>query len=107
MRRRLLVVPVVAALLGGTAACGGGGSSAGPTTGPGIYRAYCATCHGAAGQGFVGPALAGVVATKYPDVDDQIAVVTNGRGSMPAWGSRLSPAQIRAVVDYTRTTLGR
>lgn len=89
-----------------TAACGGGGSSAAPTSGAAIYRANCATCHGAAGQGFVGPALAGVVATKYPDVADQIAVVTNGRGAMPGFGSRLSAEQIRSVVDHTRTKLG-
>ena len=116
MRRRLrdrLIVgagtaATVVALSVGAASCGGsdGGSDAAPTTGPAIYAQYCATCHGANGQGFVGPRLAGVVTTKYPNVEDQIAVVTNGRGTMPAWGSRLSPAQIRAVVEYTRTKLG-
>ena len=91
------------------AACGGGGSdeSSAPTTGAEIYAAYCLTCHGADGQGGVGPQLAGLMETKYPNVDDQIAVVTAGRGTMPAWGSRLSPAQIRRVVEYTRTGLGQ
>ena len=42
---------------------------------------------------------------KYPDIDDQIAVVTNGKGTMPAWGSRLSAGQIRRVVEYERTGL--
>lgn len=101
-----MVLLLVVAGLGLATGCGGGGSTAAPTSGAAIYRANCATCHGAAGQGFVGPALAGVVTTKYPDVADQIAVVTNGRGAMPAWGARLSAAQIRAVVDYTRTKLG-
>lgn len=87
-------------------ACGGSSTAAPPSTGSAIYKAYCATCHGLNGQGFVGPRLAGVVASKYPDVADQIAVVTNGRGEMPAWGGQLSEQQIRTVVGYTRTGLG-
>ena len=87
--------------------CGGGGGST-PTTGPAIYKAYCATCHGVDGQGGVGPQLgAGVVAQKYPNIDDQIAVVTNGKGTMPSWRGRLTPSQIRNVVVYERTKLGQ
>ena len=41
----------------------------------------------------------------FPDPQDQIAVVTHGRGGMPAFGERLSPEEIAAVVDYTRTVL--
>jgi len=99
----------VSVLVGGAAIAGCGGSSsapARPTTGKAIYKAYCATCHGAQGQGFVGPALAGVVATKYPNLDDQIALVANGKGEMPAWSGRLTPAEIRKVVEYERTGLG-
>jgi mono/diheme cytochrome c family protein len=88
------------------AGCGGGGKSK-PTTGAGIYKAYCSTCHGVAGQGGVGPALAGVVAEKYPNIDDQIAVVTNGKSTMPAWRGRLTSAEIRKVVVYERTKLGQ
>jgi cytochrome c oxidase subunit 2 len=88
------------------AGCGGGGESS-PTTGPEVYKAYCATCHGVDGQGGVGPALAGVVAQKYPNIDDQIAVVMNGKASMPAWSGRLTPKQIRRVVIYERTKLGQ
>ena len=88
------------------AGCGGGGESK-PTTGAEIYKANCSTCHGVAGQGGVGPALAGVVADKYPNIDDQIAVVTNGKSTMPAWRGRLTPAEIRKVVVYERTKLGQ
>ena len=111
--RRFRVVAVIAALLATSgvvaAACGGGGSTtvSQPTTGPAIYKAYCLTCHGTKGQGFVGPALAGVVATKYPNIEDQIALVTNGKGTMPGWGGRLTPAQIRTVVEFERTKLGQ
>jgi mono/diheme cytochrome c family protein len=97
---------VAVVLVVGAAGCGGGGAAR-PTTGKGIYEANCATCHGADGQGAVGPALAGVVATKYPNVDDQIAIVTNGKGAMPSWRNKLTPKEIRKVVEYTRTGLGQ
>lgn len=91
-------------------ACGGGGSgdaASTPRTGAEVYKAYCLTCHGAAGQGGVGPQLAGRMEARYPDIEDQIAVVTNGKGTMPAWGARLSAGQIRRVVEYERTDLGK
>src|SRR5207237_3939150 len=66
-----------------------------------------ASCHGADGGGGFGPTLAGVVVKRYPNPADQEAVVANGRGSMPSFADSLTPAQITAVVAYTRTKLGR
>jgi mono/diheme cytochrome c family protein len=40
---------------------------------------------------------------RFPNVDDQITFVSEGSGAMPAFGGRLSPAEIREVVQYTRT----
>jgi len=101
----LLALVVAVTLL--AAACGGGSDEASrPTTGRGIYAAFCLTCHGADGQGGVGPRLAGVMETKYPDIEDQIAVVTDGTGRMPAFRGNLSTAEIRKVVEYERTGLG-
>jgi mono/diheme cytochrome c family protein len=57
--------------------------------------------------GGVGPELAGVVAEKYPNIEDQIAVVTNGKGEMPAWRDDLTAKEIHKVVEYTRTGLGQ
>jgi cytochrome c oxidase subunit II len=100
----LLVVVTFAAV---TSACGGSDSSdaARPATGEGIYRAYCARCHGKNGQGFVGPSLIGI-ADKYTNIDDQIAVVAIGKNLMPAWRGQLTPEEIRKVVEYTRAGLG-
>jgi mono/diheme cytochrome c family protein len=71
-----------------------------------LYGQRCAGCHGGDGSGGIGPRLAGGrVVTKFPDPANQIAVVTNGRGGMPAFGSRLSGDEIEAIVEYTRTVL--
>ena len=74
--------------------------------GAAIFASNCATCHGADGEGSLGPQLAGKVAAKFPDVADQIAVVTNGRNGMPSFEGGLSKDQIQQVVEYTRTALG-
>jgi mono/diheme cytochrome c family protein len=84
------------------AACGGGGdhtSKMKPSTstsvassqqGAQIFQAKCASCHDAR--------LAGQVTRDFPNIDDEIAVVTNGRASpletMPAFGGVLTSAQI-------------
>jgi mono/diheme cytochrome c family protein len=49
----------------------------------------------------VGPSLIDV-ADRYPDVAAEIALVTNGSGQMPGFGTRLSDEQIATVVAYTR-----
>jgi mono/diheme cytochrome c family protein len=86
----------------------GGGSGATAKSGPGydVYLANCARCHGQDGQGGVGPKLAGgAVVRAFPDSADQIRLVEDGRGSMPAFEGKLSQAQIDDVVAYTRTEL--
>ena len=85
----------------------GGGSGATAKSGPGydVYLANCARCHGQDGQGGVGPKLAGVVTTDFPDAREEVAVVRDGRASMPSFKDDLSAAQIQDVVAYTRTQL--
>ncbi len=71
-----------------------------------IYGSSCASCHGAAGGGGSGPKLAdGAAAAAYPDLADQMALVAEGKGRMPAFVGRLDDDQIRAVVRYTREIL--
>lgn len=43
---------------------------------------------------------------KYPNIDDQIALITNGKGAMPAFSKKLSAEQITSVTRYTREVLG-
>lgn len=75
-------------------------------TGAAIFATRCASCHGADGGGSFGPALgAGVAVGRFPDAADEVAVVANGRGSMPSFADSLTEEQIAAVVEYTRTDL--
>ena len=96
-------------------ACGGGGhqTSGTPSStsttlaaqqhGAQIFQTRCASCHDSR--------LAAQATRDFPNIDDEIAVVTNGRTSpletMPSFGGVLTTAQIRDVVEYTRAELGR
>jgi mono/diheme cytochrome c family protein len=75
----------------------------GESEGAFVFRTHCATCHGAAGEGELGPPLQGIV-NRMTEID-QIAAVKGGSGRMPAFASSLSDDEIRSVVDYTRTQL--
>ena len=73
-----------------------------------IFIGRCAQCHGTSGGGSAGPKLAdGAVTETYPDIDDQIEVVTTGRDRMPSFSETLSGAEIEAVVRYTREVLSQ
>lgn len=80
--------------------------AAGGIDGGELYGNRCAGCHGGDGSGGIGPRLAGTMVAKYPDPEAQIAVVTDGRRGMPAFGTRLTEEEIAAIVEYTRTVLG-
>lgn len=67
-----------------------------------VYRQHCAQCHGSRGGGGAGVRLADVVAARYPDIQDHIAVIRDGREGMPAFGERLSPEEIEAVARWER-----
>lgn len=94
-----------------------------------LYQANCSTCHGAQGQGGVGPMLHGGQAVlTFPNIADQIAWVENGsigltknepygnpnrpggqhvasKDDMPSFKSSLSLTQIQEIVNYERTAL--
>jgi mono/diheme cytochrome c family protein len=117
MRTPVATIVLVGALAFG-AACGGKSQpnvapqpsgkqakDAALVEGRSVFVANCQKCHGPRGQGGVGPKLAGVVTHAFPNIQNQINLVTNGAGGMPAWKDKLTPAQIKAVVRYTREVL--
>ncbi len=69
-----------------------------------IFADRCSSCHGSTGGGGVGPQLsAGQAAAAFPDIEDQVTVVSDGRGRMPSFGNRITDEELRAVVRFTRT----
>ena len=71
-----------------------------------IWTGSCIACHGRQGQGGRGGRLnEGRVLLRYADPADQIDLINNGKGAMPAFSSKLSQEQIEAVVAYTRQVL--
>ena len=101
--------------------------AAAPPDGAGLYRANCSSCHGAAGEGGVGPALEnGETKLTFPEEADHISWVQTGsgpfkdkvygdpdrdggprmaKGIMPGFAGTLSDAEIQAVVAYEREQL--
>jgi cytochrome c6 len=72
------------------------------------FAATCAACHGPAGT----PAAAMVqamgampnFATIHAPADSVwVRSITSGKGKMPAYGARLTPAQVRAMVAFLKT----
>src|SRR5436309_15631485 len=96
--------------------------------GAAVFAKNCAPCHGARGEGGVGPKLAGgEAALTFPNEADHTAWVDSGSapkkgqpygdparaggqhvaksGAMPSFKGKLTDAQIQAIVTYERTTL--
>ncbi len=104
-------------------------SAAGPASGQEIFqRAGCVNCHGAQGQGGVGPALAGGEVVKtFPNEADHVKFVSEGSsklkgqpygdaareggqrtaasGGMPSFAGQLTEEELTAVVLYEREGL--
>jgi mono/diheme cytochrome c family protein len=78
-----------------------------PSGAAAIYSQNCARCHGTDGRAQTpkGRKLDAVDFTSgdwTPDTGHDTRIVTRGKGSMPAFGNKLTPAQISAVVQYIR-----
>lgn len=121
-RSRVVALGVaVVAAVGVLTGCGGGdddGTARAPeptgaaaddqelVEGRAVFEENCAVCHGISGGGGRGPQLSeGTVADRYPDIEDQIEVITEGRGQMPTFDGELEADQIRAVARYEREVL--
>lgn len=112
---------------GATTAAAGGGGGGSAAAGENIYKQQCATCHGANGEGGVGPMMT-TVKTVFPNEADHIEWVKEqgasqsgpygannsgnaGKGavpgSMPKFGDTLSEDDIKSVVAYEREKLAK
>lgn len=82
-----------------------------PPDGAALYAQHCAACHGEEGEGGIGPVLGdGVTVAVFPDIEDEITIVTDGVPPlMAAYGELniLTAEEIRAIVVYGREVLGR
>jgi mono/diheme cytochrome c family protein len=74
------------------------------TRGQEIYVSSCIACHGDDGQSMIlGAAnFSDPRFTTHQSPSDYYVVVTQGKGSMPAWQARLSQDDRWAVIDYLR-----
>ncbi len=65
-----------------------------------VYTKDCLSCHAANGKGDVGPKLQGL---KMSDAR-LTKIIKNGRpGQMPAFGSKLNAADLKALKAYVRS----
>ena len=78
-------------------------------SGADTFKAKCAMCHGADGSASTGMGksmglkpLGGSEVQAMSDAD-MTALITDGKGKMPAYKGKLSDAQIKDVVAYIRT----
>ncbi|MFN3429554.1 MAG: c-type cytochrome, partial [Candidatus Sericytochromatia bacterium] len=74
------------------AAAGGDGAA--------VYsKNNCAACHGAKGEGAVGPNLQQIEAKG----DEHIrTVISNGKGAMPAFKDQIKGAELDALITYVK-----
>ncbi len=79
-------------------------------TGAGIFADNCSACHGEAGKGnrdMGAPNLTDAIWLYGGDRQTLTTTVTNARfGVMPAWGPRLTEADVRAVAAYVHSLGG-
>jgi cytochrome c6 len=74
-----------------------------------IYKAKCATCHGATGAGDTGMgktlklrALGSADVQKQSD-DELNTIISKGKGKMPGYTGKLSADDIKGLVKFIRT----
>lgn len=74
-----------------------------------LYKTKCAACHGPDGKAetAIGKAnklrdLGSAEVQKQSD-DELSAIMTNGKGKMPAYGKSLKPEQVKELVAYIRS----
>jgi cytochrome c oxidase subunit 2 len=75
-----------------------------PTVGQEIFTGTCAKCHGLAGQGDIGPKIAG--SALLADPRGLETLLRQGKNKMPAVGKLWSDAQMKAALAYLKEHFG-
>jgi cytochrome c oxidase subunit 2 len=68
-----------------------------------IFDGACSKCHGADGQGLIGPGFSAATVSNAAGVAE---IVRNGRGKMPAIGEEWDDRQMEALTTYLRERFG-
>lgn len=70
-------------------------------SGEAIYNTHCAICHGKDGR--KGLAGAKMIPESLLDIDERVALITSGKGSMMPYRGILTSEEIKKVAAYTLT----
>lgn len=76
--------------------------------GASVFQSKCVSCHGAQGQGGIGPNLTDDYWIHGGKLTEILEIITNGvlDKGMPPWGSVLSEEEIQAVTAFVRSIRG-
>ncbi|MEZ5952656.1 MAG: c-type cytochrome, partial [Planctomycetaceae bacterium] len=76
--------------------------------GKAVYQMHCTSCHGANGEGKIGPNLTDNLWKNVKVVEDIAKVVSEGAAgnAMPSWKTRLHPNEIVLVASYVASLRG-
>ena len=101
MKRTFLALAILAMMLAPLAAFAADGAA--------VYKAKCASCHGADGKGetSIGKSMKlrslGAADVQKTSDADLTKIISDGKGKMPAYKGKLSADEIKALVAYIRT----
>jgi cbb3-type cytochrome c oxidase subunit III len=82
------------------------GSPVSAQVGAAVFSKNCAACHGANGQGGIGPALAENPHVNIANPTAMLTTILQGRNLMPSWRGQLSAGDIAAVATFIRSAWG-
>lgn len=73
-----------------------------------VFKQQCASCHGQAGEGLVGPNLTDEAYKHVRSIEDIGRVILQGanNNAMPAWKDKLEPNEIVLVAAYVASIRG-
>jgi len=72
-----------------------------PLTGKTLFETKCAKCHG--NNGTRGRWGAKNLQTSRLNDHDILKILSTGKGIMPNWSNKLSPAQLLSIAEYIKT----